>query len=303
MKTTKNDVRITALPVEATFVWGDEEWFFPAVYFIDDRVSVEIFTQVDLKRAREFRKKWGKVLEDEFLSDTRRQSIESENPFFPHIFGEVIVNEEWLEPDFTSWYPWNPEDQRKDEDISFAKSRIKGYNCDPKKGWVFIHMEFCMPEFELEEFKDLEITFSNDDAVVFGKKTGRLREGQELSVIHPVTKEKHNIKILKYELKEFEKRYYYKMTYKVDPVPENELRLHEAEGDEFLGFVFEREEKEENPEEGILVNYSGLHSRVNDYFEWQVFGYKNDKKPATFNIVMPKERKEINADFFDKQSM
>ena len=303
METSKQDIQFTMLPVSAAFMWGDNEWFFPAVYFTDDRVSVEIFTQVDLKKARAYRKKWGKALEDELLSDLKRQSIEMENPFFPHVFGEVTVNEVWLEPDFISWYEWDPENSEEGQNYFFARSRVKGYNCDPQKGWVFVHMEFCMPEFELDEFKDLEITISSDEEVVFGKRVGQLREGRQLSVIHPVTKEKHDIKILKCEQKEHNSMYYTQMTYKIEPVPEDELRLNEKDRDEFFDITHILEGKEENTEEGIYVNCSGVHVRKSDYIDWQIVCYRSDKKPATFNIVMPKERREVDADFFDQQPM
>lgn len=243
------------IPVGKCFSWGNESWFVPAVYLCDKGLVTDLCLCVDAEEIKAFIHRWNLLDQsDREFSLEEQERIQNENPLNAEIAPSVILNGASLGRDHSCGISWIPESCGAGENQEKAENVLRHYKLDPSFGWAIHRQCFLWPDAwkisekfseQLEKspetlIKSLELSLEREPVQISGVSFSTPKAGDVISFTHPVTLEKHQIKVHRCEIQQISQddfhdknveypTWYQTMVYTMDPeLSDREFILRDA---------------------------------------------------------------------------
>ncbi len=190
--------------INKSFLWGDEIWHIPCVYFSEKGFVIDFCVELDPKKEKDFVDKWYPVLaKDENIGDELREQIEQENPMDVNFSSRLFVNCKelsWEHGCSVSYIPdfCLPEGVRNESE---GEALLKHYGLDEEKCWSFHRCAY--PRREKDEIKALKVKLEREPVSLQGVHFKNPAVGDVIAFVHPVYNTEHRLTVLGYEKQEF----------------------------------------------------------------------------------------------------
>lgn len=183
------------IPVKKEFLWCGSKWYIPAVYSCSKGLVVDFCVAIPRERIENFLKHWNQDKRISGLSDEELERMEKESPFSIDIEVEAQINGKKLEHPSMCAVGWHPCDQEQEHIEDVQEELMNYYACDRSLGWSFIRV--CLPwkTSRKPQLKTLSILLKQRPVMYSGEHfmTEDPCYGQEIAMIHPVSKREHRL--------------------------------------------------------------------------------------------------------------
>lgn len=188
--------------MEKEFLWGEERWYLPAVYFCAKGLVAEFCVQIEPEKIRAFLDQWEDLLRGEKeLSTAQQRRMELENPLELSFSPSLICNGKPLPPSHGCGLSWIPESclPQGMENSPEAMELVAHYGLDEKKGWMFRRSSFPWATGKKPEIRSLILSLERIPGLIPGPCFPTPAVGESLTFCHPVTGGEHLLKVLDVE--------------------------------------------------------------------------------------------------------
>jgi len=237
----------TEIPVNKAFTWGGRTWHIPAVYACGKGLVVDFCVDVDLAAYRAFVEKWRPWRQGEknlTPEDEERQN--AENPLTVVFNSKATVNGRELHPSSGNGCCWIPISLRREyEQGEYIRQDwdtvwlMEHYGLDAEKGWMFWRQSFPWSTKTKPAVKTLSLALAQDRQAVPGRRFTVSGAGDAVPFTHPVTGEKHTLRVVEAENQEMDPSqldggfeyptHYTALSYVVEPeLPRNALTVRDC---------------------------------------------------------------------------
>lgn len=151
----KRGSKLTAVPVQRTFLWGKQEILIPAVYVGQAGAALDVCARIPVADMAAFLKKWPKERRLSLNTQEDYEQINADNPGSQDFLAEMSLDDTPLKLSFSSSINWYPEDvfrmgneaqtpAQEDEwtnDLD-AEKLMEAYGCSRECCWHFGRLNF-----------------------------------------------------------------------------------------------------------------------------------------------------------------
>lgn len=198
------------IPVNTTFTWGGRTWHIPAVYSCGKGLVVDFCVEVDPAALRAFLEKWRPWWEGgRPLTPEEEEQQMAENPMTVDFRPKAIVNGNEMHPRSGNGLGWTPMFLRQEYEQGEYRQQdwdavwlMEHYGLDAELGWVFWRQSFHWAAKSRPTLKTLSLALEQERQAVPGTRFTVSGAGDTVPFIHPVTGERHTLRVVEYENRE-----------------------------------------------------------------------------------------------------
>lgn len=239
------------IAVNASFDWGGRIWHIPAVYSCGKGLVVDFCVEVDPGALWAFLEKWRPRWEGgRALTPEEQDQQMAENPTTVDFRSRAIVNGKEMRSRSGCGCAWTPMFLREEYERGQYSQQdwesvwlMEHYGLDAELGWVFWRQSFPWATKARPKLKTLSLALEQEKKAVPGPRFTVSGNGDSVEFVHPVTGERHTLRVLEYENQEIDMSRMRDeceypanctaMSYVVEPeLPQGELTVRDcAQGD------------------------------------------------------------------------
>lgn len=181
------------IPLNKQFVWGEENWYIPAIYSCTSGLVVDLCCKVEPERVRAFIEKWNLLEEDRAEpSEEECEQIEAENVLHLDVRMSAEVNGATLKAGRSCGMTWIPEAVTGMAGDREAGWFLEHYGLDQGKAWRIRRFMLPWMTGKKPDIKTLSVKLSqNPVSLPAGHFVATA--GETVSFAHPVTDREHRL--------------------------------------------------------------------------------------------------------------
>lgn len=147
------ETKLTALPINHSFLWGEQEILIPAVYVGKAGAVLDVCAKIPIEDMAAFLKKWDYKRRMSLKTPEEFEQIDADNPGSREFVVEICLDGTPLVLRMSSslrWYPEsviqmgnaNPASEDGFENNKSAEEWMRAYSCDKGCCWYFERLSY-----------------------------------------------------------------------------------------------------------------------------------------------------------------
>lgn len=186
--------------VSKKFEWGGKRWYLPSIYICAKGLVVDFCVEVKNELIEEFIRK----INQRNLSAVNNEDyvqIELENPLSANVHIKAVINGRESKKSSMCSVCWHTYKTDQENGDGVSEELMDYYKCDRRHGWIFLRFSFSWPTARKPQLREISLTLA-EEALGYQAEhfvTDELCDSREITLTHPVSKEKYILKLHKCE--------------------------------------------------------------------------------------------------------
>ena len=200
------ETKLTALPVNHSFLWGEQEILIPAVYVGKAGAALDVCAKIPIEDMAAFLKKWDYERRMSLKTPEEFEQIDADNPGSREFAVEICLDGTPLVLRMSSslrWYPENviqmgnanPASEDGFENNKSAEEWMRAYSCDKGCCWYFERLSYNWDGEPILSPQKISLAFrANLISITAGHfSTGVSCDGKTIKTTHPITGQEYTL--------------------------------------------------------------------------------------------------------------
>lgn len=196
----KPENKLTAIPVNRSFLWDKQEILIPAVYVGKAGAALDVCAKIPTGDMAAFLKKWDYEKRMSLKTPEEFEQLDTDNPASREFAVEICLDDTPLLRSMSSsmrWYPENiiqmefanPDGEDRFENNKSAEEWMNAYDCDRECCWYFERLCYNWDKEPILSPRKISLAFqANLISITVGHFfTDIACEGETIKIFHPVT--------------------------------------------------------------------------------------------------------------------
>ena len=202
----KPETKLTALPVNHSFLWGEQEILIPAVYVGKAGAALDVCAKIPIEDMAAFLKKWDYERRMSLKTPEEFEQIDADNPGSREFAVEICLDGTPLALRMSSslrWYPENviqmgnanPASEDGFENNKSAEEWMRAYSCDKGCCWYFERLSYNWNGEPILSPQKISLAFrANLISITAGHfSTGGSCDGKTVKTADPITGQEYTL--------------------------------------------------------------------------------------------------------------
>lgn len=202
----KPETKLTALPVNHSFLWGEQEILIPAVYVGKAGASLDVCAKIPVEDMAAFLKKWDYERRMSLKTPEEFEQIDADNPGNRELAVEICLDDTPLVRHMSSslrWYPENiiqmgnadPACEDGFENNKSAEEWMEAYDRDRGCCWYFERLSYNWDGEPILSPQKISLAFrANLISITAGHfSTGVSCDEETVKTAHPITGQEYTL--------------------------------------------------------------------------------------------------------------
>lgn len=204
----KPEAKLTALPVNHSFLWEKQELHIPAIYVGKTGAALDVCAKIPIEDMTAFLKKWDYERRMSLKTQEEFEQIDADNPGSREFAVEICLDDTPLLCSMSSsmrWYPQNiiqmgnvgSENEDEFENNESAEKWMDAYNCDRECCWYFERLSYNWEGEPIVSPQKMSLAFqANLVSITTGHfSTGISCSNETVKTTHPITGQEYTLKL------------------------------------------------------------------------------------------------------------
>ena len=200
----KPETKLTAIPVNRSFLWDKQEILIPAVYVGKAGATLDVCAKIPTEDMATFLKKWNYERRISLKTPEEFEKLDADNPAGRNFTVEICLDDTLLLRRMSSsmrWYPENiiqmglssPTGEDRFENDKAAEEWMDAHGCDRECCWYFGRFCYNWDKEPILSPKKLSLAFHANliPITVEHFSTDITCEGETITISHPVTEQEY----------------------------------------------------------------------------------------------------------------
>ena len=200
------ETKLTALPVNHSFLWGEQEILIPAVYVGKAGAALDVCAKIPIEDMAAFLKKWDYERRMSLKTPEEFEQIDADNPGSREFAVEICLDGTPLVRRMSSslrWYPENiiqmgnanPASEDGFENNKSAEEWMRAYSCDKGCCWYFERLSYNWNGEPILSPQKISLAFrANLISITAGHfSTGGSCDGKMVKTADPITGQEYTL--------------------------------------------------------------------------------------------------------------
>ena len=200
------ETKLTALPINHSFLWGEQEILIPAVYVGKAGAVLDVCAKIPIEDMAAFLKKWDYKRRMSLKTPEEFEQIDADNPGSREFVVEICLDGTPLVLRMSSslrWYPEsviqmgnaNPASEDGFENNKSAEEWMRAYSCDKGCCWYFERLSYNWNGEPILSPQKISLAFrANLISITAGHfSTGVSCNGKTIKTTHPITGQEYTL--------------------------------------------------------------------------------------------------------------
>ena len=200
------ETKLTALPVNHSFLWGEQEILIPAVYVGKAGAALDVCAKIPIEDMAAFLKKWDYARRMSLKTPEEFEQIDADNPGSREFAVEICLDGTPLVRRMSSslrWYPENiiqmgnanPASEDGFENNKSAEEWMRAYSCDKGCCWYFERLSYNWNGEPILSPQKISLAFrANLISITAGHfSTGGSCDGKTVKTADPITGQEYTL--------------------------------------------------------------------------------------------------------------
>ncbi len=200
------ETKLTALPINHSFLWGEQEILIPAVYVGKAGAVLDVCAKIPIEDMAAFLKKWDYKRQMSLKTPEEFEQIDADNPGSREFVVEICLDGTPLVLRMSSslrWYPEsviqmgnaNPASEDGFENNKSAEEWMRAYSCDKGCCWYFERLSYNWNGEPILSPQKISLAFrANLISITAGHfSTGGSCDGKMVKTADPITGQEYTL--------------------------------------------------------------------------------------------------------------
>ena len=200
------ETKLTALPINHSFLWGEQEILIPAVYVGKAGAVLDVCAKIPIEDMAAFLKKWDYKRRMSLKTPEEFEQIDADNPGSREFVVEICLDGTPLALRMSSslrWYPEsviqmgnaNPASEDGFENNKSAEEWMRAYSCDKGCCWYFERLSYNWNGEPILSPQKISLAFrANLISITAGHfSTGGSCDGKTVKTADPITGQEYTL--------------------------------------------------------------------------------------------------------------
>ena len=200
------ETKLTALPINHSFLWGEQEILIPAVYVGKAGAALDVCAKIPIEDMAAFLKKWDYKRRMSLKTPEEFEQIDADNPGSREFVVEICLDGTPLVLRMSSslrWYPEsviqmgnaNPASEDGFENNKSAEEWMRAYSCDKGCCWYFERLSYNWNGEPILSPQKISLAFrANLISITAGHfSTGGSCDGKTVKTADPITGQEYTL--------------------------------------------------------------------------------------------------------------
>ncbi|MCI9036088.1 MAG: hypothetical protein HFJ08_19240 [Lachnospiraceae bacterium] len=200
------ETKLTALPINHSFLWGEQEILIPAVYVGKAGAVLDVCAKIPIEDMAAFLKKWDYKRRMSLKTPEEFEQIDADNPGSREFVVEICLDGTPLVLRMSSslrWYPEsviqmgnaNPASEDGFENNKSAEEWMRAYSCDKGCCWYFERLSYNWNGEPILSPQNISLAFrANLISITAGHfSTGGSCDGKTVKTADPITGQEYTL--------------------------------------------------------------------------------------------------------------
>ena len=200
------ETKLTALPINHSFLWGEQEILIPAVYVGKAGAVLDVCAKIPIEDMAAFLKKWDYKRRMSLKTPEEFEQIDADNPGSREFVVEICLDGTPLVLRMSSslrWYPEsviqmgnaNPASEDGFENNKSAEEWMRAYSCDKGCCWYFERLSYNWNGEPILSPQKISLAFrANLISITAGHfSTGGSCDGKTVKTADPITGQEYTL--------------------------------------------------------------------------------------------------------------
>ena len=200
------ETKLTALPINHSFLWGEQEILIPAVYVGKAGAVLDVCAKIPIEDMAAFLKKWDYKRRMSLKTPEEFEQIDADNPGSREFVVEICLDGTPLVLRMSSslrWYPEsviqmgnaNPASEDGFENNKSAEEWMRAYSCDKGCCWYFERLSYNWDGEPILSPQKISLAFrANLISITAGHfSTGGSCDGKTVKTADPITGQEYTL--------------------------------------------------------------------------------------------------------------
>ena len=200
------ETKLTALPINHSFLWGEQEILIPAVYVGKAGAVLDVCAKIPIEDMAAFLKKWDYKRRMSLKTPEEFEQIDADNPGSREFVVEICLDGTPLVLRMSSslrWYPEsviqmgnaNPTSEDGFENNKSAEEWMRAYSCDKGCCWYFERLSYNWNGEPILSPQNISLAFrANLISITAGHfSTGGSCDGKTVKTADPITGQEYTL--------------------------------------------------------------------------------------------------------------
>ncbi len=200
------ETKLTALPINHSFLWGEQEILIPAVYVGKAGAVLDVCAKIPIEDMAAFLKKWDYKRRMSLKTPEEFEQIDADNPGSREFVVEICLDGTPLVLRMSSslrWYPEsviqmgnaNPASEDGFENNKSAEEWMRAYSCDKGCCWYFERLSYNWNGEPILSPQNISLAFrANLISITAGHfSTGGSCDGKMVKTADPITGQEYTL--------------------------------------------------------------------------------------------------------------
>ena len=200
------ETKLTALPINHSFLWGEQEILIPAVYVGKAGAVLDVCAKIPIEDMAAFLKKWDYKRRMSLKTPEEFEQIDADNPGSREFVVEICLDGTPLVLRMSSslrWYPEsviqmgnaNPASEDGFENNKSAEEWMRAYSCDKGCCWYFERLSYNWNGEPILSPQNISLAFrANLISITAGHfSTGGSCDGKTVITADPITGQEYTL--------------------------------------------------------------------------------------------------------------
>lgn len=199
------ETKLTALPVNHSFLWGEQEILIPAVYVGKAGAALDVCAKIPIEDMAAFLKKWDYARRMSLKTPEEFEQIDADNPGSREFAVEICLDGTPLVRHMSSslrWYPENviqmgnvPASEDSFENSKTAEEWMDAYACDRECCWYFERLCYDWDGEPILSPQKISLAFqANLISITAGHfSSGVSCDSKTVKTAHPITGQEYTL--------------------------------------------------------------------------------------------------------------
>ena len=200
------ETKLTALPVNHSFLWGEQEILIPAVYVGKAGAALDVCAKIPIEDMAAFLKKWDYERRMSLKTTEEFEQIDADNPGSREFAVEICLDGTPLVRRMSSslrWYPENiiqmgnanPASEDGFENNKSAEEWMGAYGCDKGCCWYFERLSYNWDGEPILSPQKISLAFrANLISITAGHFSSDVScDGKTVKTAHPITGQEYTL--------------------------------------------------------------------------------------------------------------
>jgi hypothetical protein len=200
------ETKLTALPINHSFLWGEQEILIPAVYVGKAGAVLDVCAKIPIEDMAAFLKKWDYKRQMSLKTPEEFEQIDADNPGSREFVVEICLDGTPLVLRMSSslrWYPEsviqmgnaNPASEDGFENNKSAEEWMRAYSCDKGCCWYFERLSYNWNGEPILSPQNISLAFrANLISITAGHfSTGGSCDGKTVKTADPITGQEYTL--------------------------------------------------------------------------------------------------------------